>query len=272
MRNAVFTLNGYDEDDVARLLLTSEFSYICFGKEVGANGNPHLQGYCELARQTSFSVLKRLISPECHLERRRGTQDQAIAYTRKDNRPDDWYSAGSPSEQGRRTDLESIRLEIDAGATDQQLAEDHFNQWCYHRNSWSEYRRLRSKPRDPEFPPEVYYYWGDTGTGKSKQAYDLYPDAFYQMTGTKWFGGYDNMLDKVMIFDDYDPAAFSIREFISLIDRYPRKVEIKGGWCEFKPDIIVITNNMEPSMLYPDEDPRLIEAMLRRITEVVHFQ
>jgi len=42
-----------------------------------------------------------------------------------------------------------------------------------------------------------HWYWGPTGTGKSKTARETAPDAFLK-TNTKWWDGYDQQDDVLL--------------------------------------------------------------------------
>lgn len=67
----VFTLNNYADADIielARLGQTTQFSYLCYGKEVGESGTPHLQGYFCLAKKMRLSGLKHLLGTRYHFE------------------------------------------------------------------------------------------------------------------------------------------------------------------------------------------------------------
>ncbi len=270
LRNAIFVINNWCPADVPRLLACSGFSYICFAEEIGESGTPHLQGYAEVPDQIPFQRFKRLVGVGCWLHARNGSQAQAIAYTKKDGL-DSWHEAGERRSQGQRTDLLAIKDAIDKGATMLELAEQNFPLFCHYRRGWSAYMKLKVRPRAPTDPLTVLYWWGDTGTGKSTKAYNDYPGAYWQMTGTKWMEGYDNRQHSVVIFDDYDPCAFTIRQFLTILQSFPLKLEMKGDSSEFIPEIIVITNNVSPDMLYSDQCPRLIAAFERRLTRVVHF-
>ena len=61
-----------------------EFRFIVFQLEQGLDGaTPHVQGYIEFNCQLRLNAAKRLISQRAHLEVRRGSQQQAIAYCEK---------------------------------------------------------------------------------------------------------------------------------------------------------------------------------------------
>ena len=89
----MFTLNNWTEQDVQVLSGIVDFRvngrqiirYIIFQKEVGTSGTPHLQGYCELATRKTLNALKWMNHTffKMHIERRRGTQADAIKYCRK---------------------------------------------------------------------------------------------------------------------------------------------------------------------------------------------
>ena len=86
MRNCCFTVNNYspeDEQELKSLGPKGLVKFIIFGKEVGASGTPHLQGYCE-ASQRAFSVWKRIIGNSAHIESAKGTRAQNKAYCSKE--------------------------------------------------------------------------------------------------------------------------------------------------------------------------------------------
>jgi len=80
-----FTWNNYNNDDII------DFEHICdqyhikyiFGKEVGANGTPHLQGYIE--SPTKIRPIEKLkLSKRIHWEMRKGSKQQNITYCSKE--------------------------------------------------------------------------------------------------------------------------------------------------------------------------------------------
>jgi len=103
----VFTHNNYSEDDEA--LIASFFTVDCrygvFGREVGANGTPHLQGFfvldCTGSRSLDW-VRNRFPVAGVHFEPAKGTSKQAADYCKKDG---DFREFGAPAEPGRRNDL-----------------------------------------------------------------------------------------------------------------------------------------------------------------------
>lgn len=70
-KNWCFTINNYNDSDVLKLETMYEhghFAYIVFGREVGQNGTPHLQGFVQIKKKLRLNQVKCLISPRAHLE------------------------------------------------------------------------------------------------------------------------------------------------------------------------------------------------------------
>lgn len=83
-RNWVFTLNNYTEEEVKDIETWTDKGVegVGYGKEVGENGTPHLQGFLVMAKKSALSTVKKL-NPRMHLERMRGKLTQSIAYCSK---------------------------------------------------------------------------------------------------------------------------------------------------------------------------------------------
>lgn len=56
------------------------------------------------------------------------------------------------------------------------------------------------------------------------------------------------------------------------LDRYPVRVEFKGGSRPLLCKTIWITSNLAPEEWYPELDPETRNAFLRRLTNIVHFE
>lgn len=106
-----WTLNNPTDDEEQRLGDAAEAGgvvYLCYGRETGENGTPHLQGYTVFESPIRFTTVKnRLGSSRLHIEISRGSPVQNRDYCRKDG---DFEEFGTLPEgnQGRRTDLESF--------------------------------------------------------------------------------------------------------------------------------------------------------------------
>jgi len=248
----------------------SSIEYICFGKELGPKtGEPHLQGYLESSKPISMKSLKALFGCETiHLEPRRGTQQQAIDYCKKDG---DFHEIGIKKQQGKRNDLCAVRkLAQDGGIRAVVESCDNYQQVrlaeCY--------LTYKEDPRD--WKPIVLWLYGGTGLGKSRRArhfletiYQLEGDQIYTKSdGTKWWPGYDG--HRGVIIDDFRDSWWSITEMLRLLDRYECKVEYKGGYRQFKPTHIIITSCLAPTDCYSNTG-EAIKQLTRRIDETHHF-
>lgn len=92
------------------------------------------------------------------------------------------------------------------------------------------YRTIRAIAADYATPTPVvrtcYVYWGKTGTGKSRKAWELAGlEAYPKDPRTKFWTGYQGQ--KHAIFDEFR-GGIDIAHMLRWTDRYPVHIEIKG--------------------------------------------
>jgi len=121
----------------------------------------------------------------------------------------------------------------------------------------------------------VYYFWGAAGSGKTRQVYDQFDDVgeLYSAPlspngGAVWFDGYVNTYHKAILLDDYY-HNYKLTFFLQLLDRYPMKLPVKGGFADIGNVDIYITSNISLENQYPNAPDQ--QAIRRRFTEVRHF-
>jgi len=136
------------------------------------------------------------------------------------------------------------------------------------------YRTLLCIASDNERPIEsvkkVNVFYGPTGTGKSRRAWEEAGlDAFPKDPRTKWFDGYRG--EEIIIIDEFR-GTIDISHILRWLDRYPCRVERKGNSCALRATTFYITSNLAPSQWYPDLDPQTMEALMRRLTNIVEFE
>lgn len=271
----VFVLNNWTQEE---LLLLRDFStnevvkYIGWAQEIGESSTPHLQGYMELASRKTMSQIHKISKVKrLSLHKRRGSSQQARDYyADNDEKPIvqglEEYGTLSKSFAGKRNDLLDLKASLDAGASLAEVADEHFGSFVRYEKSIRSYKRLKASPRD--FVPEVYVLWGDTGTGKTRKAYESAEKPYFHPGGS-WFDGFEGQ--EVAIFDDFSGSCFPIAYLLKLLDRYPMSVPIKGGFVEWNPRKIFITSNMNPKDWYSKALPEHVKALERRFTHVEEF-
>jgi len=272
-----FTKNNYTELDVAILSgdCTKYFKYWCFGKEVGENGTPHLQGYFEFdhsmkLRITAAANRIQLLGLEgYHLDIARGTAQQNITYCSKDG---DFFEGGErPKGRGKRTDLDDVCALIAKGGSMMEVVEEFPAQFVKFNNGLQKLIQMKTPKRF--FKTEVWWLWGPTGSGKSRYAWQQDPSSYMKACNHKWWDGYTGQ--DVVIMDDFRPSKDLPFNFIlNLFDRYPLSVEVKGGMTEFVSKIIYVTTPLSPEDTCNHLDWLGAEQknqLLRRIDHVIQF-
>lgn len=125
-KNWCFTLNNWTTEDVDRIMAladTGTVKYCVFGKEVGENGTPHLQGFIQFDERMRMNKVKEALGRNPHVEVARSLQ-KSVNYCKKDG---DFEEFGSFAEkQGNRTDLELFIEAVKGGEIDRKvLRETH---------------------------------------------------------------------------------------------------------------------------------------------------
>ena len=203
------TMNGIDErfDGEAYLRTMVERGLVKFAVgqlEKGETGNVHLQYYIQRERQTTFATIKRQICPHSHWEVARGTLAQCVAYvTKEDTRIDGPWQFGTGSTMGGRTDLAQAAEAIRSGMDIREVALEFPEPFIKYHKGMMAYKSLITSPRTAQVPqtgPKCGSS-GATGTGKSRRAFETWPDAYRKMTNDKWWDGYHG--EETVIFDDF---------------------------------------------------------------------
>lgn len=264
-----FTINNYTDDEIRGLREYGGFEYVVWGKEVGESGTPHLQGYCEFGSRKRLQTLSRLSffrRARMQAKYKSSTSKQASDYCKKDGDFEERGTLSTTLGQGKRNDLSEMQSKIDSGLPMAQIAQEHFSNFIRYNRGISMYADLRTQPRS--WVPTVVIYWGLTGLGKSGRVWRDYPD-LYCHSGDRWFDGYD--AHHTVLFDDFTGSVFALSYLLRLLDRYPMRVPIKGGFRQWVPRRIFITSNFDPASWYSGASQEHHDALFRRFTEIVHM-
>lgn len=134
------------------------------------------------------------------------------------------------------------------------------------------YRTLRSIHADYAQPIGMErtctVYWGATGTGKSRLAWEnAGMDAYPKDPRSKFWCGY--RCQSNVVVDEFR-GGIDIGHLLRWLDRYPVHVEIKGSSVPLVASRFFITSNIPPEQWYPECDVETLNALRRRLI-VVHF-
>lgn len=257
-----FTINNYTEYDCKQVLeLSKEARYLICGKEVGESGTPHLQGYVYFANARGFDALKLKI-PRAHILAAKGTGSQNRTYCSKGGSL--LCEAGEIPKQGARTDLERVKEMLKNGGRMRDVVEEAQS---YQSVKMAE-QILKYHEKERDWKPEVRWYCGPTGAGKTKAAREwLGSDIYTTLDTVRWFEGYD--AHENVCIDDMRKDFAKFHQLLKLIDRYPYRVEMKGGSRQFLAKKIAITCPYRPEELYTTRED--VAQLLRRIDVVTEF-
>lgn len=262
-RGWCFTLNNYNDFELLQIQdRCSSADYGIVGLEVGESGTPHLQGYLYFEDAKSFKTIKKYLGDRAHIEKAKGTPTENRNYCMKEGQYNEYGNV--PKGQGNRSDLDEIKEVLKQTNKMRNVVEVAKS---YQSVKMAEqYLKYHEKPRD--FKPRVEWYWGATGTGKSKTAYEeLGEDVYTCLSTARWFDGYD--AHENVLIDDMRKDFCKFHELLRMLDRYAFKVETKGGTRQFLAKRIIITSCYPPQELFNTRED--INQLLRRIDVIKNF-
>lgn len=274
-RNYCFTLHCGEEKGEQHIptwrKLPESIKYMAWQYEICPTTKKlHIQGYMELAKPMRIVAAKEALGYiKAHLESRKGTQEQAINYCRKE---ESRLQGTAPMElgepgagRGKRTDLEEIRDAIEEGATFDDVREINFGASLRYERGIDRYIddvKRRNQNASYWNPKNVTVYVGPSGVGKTRLACKTMPNAWIKTNG-KWFIGYKGQQD--VIIDEF-VGEFPIEILLRILDGYHVDVEIKGGSRVWEAKNIWITSNLTIEEWYPNATVEQIKAIRRRVT------
>jgi len=269
-RGWCFTLNNYDEQ-AEEQLQRLECQYLIYGREVGASGTPHLQGYVFFAQPKSLRRTKAMLPGNPHLEVRNGTHRQAADYCKKEG---DFVERGNPpldlddrQKKGGEATAAKWKGIIDkskVGALD-WVEEHHPKEYALYKPRLESLFAPRNHPMDGNL---LHEWWvGPSGSGKSKALWDLYPDHFAKSIN-KWWDGYRH--EDVVAIEEWSPDnTVTAQALKRWADRYPFTGEIKGGTMQrLRPRKIIVLSNYTLEQCFPRPEDL---APLKRRFRVIDF-
>lgn len=237
--------------------------YTCWQKEeCPTTKRHHLQIFTYFKSAKTFGQIKKLIG-NGHIEPARRIDD-CIDYCQKDEtRVEGPWEHGDIPEQGKRTDIENLKTAIMEGASMETIAKNFSMQYVRYNKGIALLRSMLSGVRT--WPTEVHIIWGPPNTNKTRRVWDESKNV-YVKANNKWWDNYD--LQETVLIDDFDNTwqhSISRTDWLTLTDRYPHHIEIKGGTVKFLAKKIYITSNYDPKYWYMYD-----EAFQRRVTTVTY--
>ena len=299
-RGWVFTVNNpkQNEQEFYDYLITlTSLQYFVFQRERGEQGTEHFQGYIEFNAPKRFSTMRnafseKAIGVQAHIEMRNGTKKDAHDYAKKIGKYTDkadtkigqsyeWGEINLIEESGKRNDLLAIIQLLEEGAIPAEICENFPTQYFLYKQRITEYYRdiVKMQMRNTRRKLEVYYIYGQTGTGKTSYVLNKYGDEnVYIMsdypTGysdKEKFDGYNG--EDIILFDEFR-SDIPLKRMLRYLDGYYCELPARYNFniaCYTK---VYIVSNWSLNQQYPNIQqnyPDDWNAFCRRITEVYDF-
>ena len=267
--------DAVDADALEAFLKVVHASGAVYQRERGeSTGYEHWQVFAQFASPKRFATLKRQCASnglgKAHIEPRRGTVAQAVAYcSKEETRVGETCTFGEIAlreAQGERTDLQRLRdMIMDGMSVDEVLRRDDKAVAARYVGYLREMAAARDRARAAAWRDmHVLYIYGRPGVGKSRYALDAYPDSYRVTDYAHPFDGYGGQ--PVLILDEFD-GQFDLALLLNLLDGYPMELPCRYANKQALFDTVVIISNSRLETFYEGKEADRRKALYRRIDE-----
>jgi len=283
IKNVCITLNNWTPDEYHKLFDYTGWHYIIIGKEIGANGTPHLQAFGQLERKMRFNTFKTTVCPRAHIEVARGAAEQARDYCKKGTQShEEWTNLGTQGpnfgadvqfeergtlmRQGERSDLSgAVKTLLDSRSL-RAVADEHPEVYVRYNRGLQALQLISNVGYEHNVCRGIWIH-GPPGSGKSHAVRTMFPNAYIKPQN-KWWDGYDGQ--EVVLLDDMDTERLG--HLLKIwADKYKCTGETKGSTVELSYKKFIVTSNKSIKDLFTDKfgnfDNILVRAVRRRFYE-----
>lgn len=259
-----------------------EIEYLVICEELHEDLNVHFHAFVIFKKKLNSRVnLFNIEENVCNVQvckNTKGDISRCIAYVKEDG---DWIEFGNRPELSKKMERKE-KLEF---------VKQHSIKECIESGNFSiseirnlEYVKMHLEEKRPERERIVYWFYGRTGSGKTREArrialenYDE-NDIWFAIGNQREFkNGYKGQ--RCVIFDDFRNGCVAFNELLALCDRYPVDVNVKGSHCHWKADMIIFTCPDRPEDVFVKRNQFTgdvseredLQQLIRRINEIREF-
>lgn len=268
----------YDQTTVEKNL--ERYTYIGQLEQGGKTAYKHWQVLIQQPANSPirFSTLKRLF-PKAHLERRKGTLSEAIAYVTKEETSLGVFIGNGVISVDEKTDskpskLETLHARVLAGESVNQILLDDPKAWFHGRNLERLANAVASENSKRLREIEAVYLWGKTGVGKTRSLWEKYGASMYRVSDYSHpWDSYKG--EKTLVLDEFYGQYMPFNLLLNVLDRYPLELPARYANKQANWEKIYLVSNVPLSEQYietQEKNPEAWRALLRRIGKVVEVK
>lgn len=223
----------------------------------GADGYLHWQFVVHLTKKARLGGIKAILGDRGHFELSRS--EAATEYCSKE----ETRVEGTQFELGKRPFKTNSKIDWDQ-QYDLAIAGDFnsMDKGVLFRG-YNNAKRIRMDNIPPVYRglQKAYLFVGPTGTGKTRAAKSIMPDAFRKPGDTKWWSTYNN--EKAVIVEEFC-GEIPVSRILNWLDREPVLVQVHNGVTYLNTKVWIFTSNVQIKDWYPTLDATRLAALERR--------
>lgn len=248
----------------------------CIGVDEVApeTGTPHVQGAVVMKNPSRLESLQSML-PGGHFEpmEKPPIANRRYCLKKQEETQAAVYEFGDLPRPGTRTDIHKAVEDIKAGATWEELQDNHPEVLMKYPGGVKLHKQIADKRRIPHKRemPRVIVHFGRSRSGKTHDAEEFKGDSdtYTICPPYKWWDGYEGQ--PVIIMEEYK-NQLQLQQLLGLLDRRRVRLEIKGAFTYSAWSTVFITSNVSPKYWHLKCSDEERNALKERIAEVWEYK